>query len=233
MMIPRIASRASRLLLPVLLMIAGLGLSAQMTIAPFQLPMTGEPGPSSWFVIQWYGNTISAAVNAEDLYSRGQGIHFGVDFAAPCGTEVVAIGDGVVFAVDGPYGSAPHNVVIQHANGYYSLYGHLEVRPDLREEQSIKQGERVGQVGDPAGSDCVRAPHLHLEIRTDGMTRAVNPVPLIDADWRTLTVGAAGYGGGFAVDLDNPSRWQRIEDQPAVQFGDPRLNDYRNKWLLR
>jgi murein DD-endopeptidase MepM/ murein hydrolase activator NlpD len=200
---------------------------------PFGLPMAGEPGPSSWYVSQWYGNTVWAARNADDLYSRGQGIHFGVDFAAPCGAPVVAIGDGIVFAVDGPYGAAPHNVVIQHDNGFFSLYGHLQVRSSLQIGQFIARGERVGQVGDPAGAECQRAPHLHLEIRTDGMTRAVNPVPLIDADWRRLTIGTETEGSSFAVDFANPERWQTIDDQPAIRFGGPRLNDYPFGWTIR
>jgi murein DD-endopeptidase MepM/ murein hydrolase activator NlpD len=223
-----------RLIVILALLIGPIALTgARASSPPFGLPMVGEPGPSTWYVSQWYGNTVWAARNADDLYFRGQGIHFGVDFAAPCGTDVVAIGDGVVFAVDGPYGSPPHNLVIQHDNGYYSLYGHLEVRSALSEGQSIRRGERVGQVGDPAGPDCVRAPHLPLEIRRAGMNQAVNPVPLIDADWRLLTIGAQTEGSQFAVDFDNPGRWQTIHDQPDIQFGGPRLNDYQRGWTIR
>jgi murein DD-endopeptidase MepM/ murein hydrolase activator NlpD len=217
----------------VVLLAIGLTARAQGDPPPFGLPMESEAGPSTWYISHWYGNTVSSAMNAEDLYFRGQGIHFGVDFAAPCGTAVVAIGDGVVHAVDGPYGSPPHNLTIRHDNGYYSMYGHLEVASPLEEGQQIGRGERVGQVGDPAGADCARAPHLHLEIRTDNMTRAVNPVPLIDADWRRLTIGASTTGTGFAVDLNNPAQWQRIEDQPSIEFGGPRLNDYPDSWLIR
>lgn len=200
---------------------------------PFGLPLRGEPGASTWYVSQWYGNTVWSHRNGGDLYSLGQGIHFGVDFAAPCGTEVVAVGDGVVHAVDGPYGSDPHNVVIRHDNGYYSLYGHLGQRSSLTEGRRIARGDRVGQVGDPAGSDCRRAPHLHLEIRTDGMSRTTNPVPLINADWRRLTIGAATEGTGFAVDFRNPGRWQSIHDQPDIRFGETRLNDYVQGWTIR
>ena len=232
-MISPVTRKVAVLPVMLVLMTLSIGSSAEESPPPFALPMTGEPGPSTWFVTQWYGNTVSAARNAEDLYSAGQGIHFGVDFAAPCGQEVVAIGDGVVFAVDGPYGSPPHNLVIQHDNGYFSLYGHLKLRPALQRGQQIARGQPLGQVGDPAGADCARAPHLHLEIRIDGMREAVNPVPLIDADWRRLTAGASITGGGFAVDLEHPSRWQRIDDQPSIRFQGPRLNDYRNEWLVR
>src|ERR1700754_695671 len=71
------------------------------------------PGPGTWFVGQWYGNTVWSHDNP---YPAGQGMHFGIDFNTPCGTTVLAIGDGVVFAVDGPYGAAPHNLVIEHPN---------------------------------------------------------------------------------------------------------------------
>lgn len=225
----------SRLIFLALLMVAfpAVGAGAQESDTPFGLPMRGEPGPSSWFVTHWYGNTVSAARNAHDLYINGQGIHFGVDFAAPCGTPVVAIGDGTVYANDGPYGSPPHNLVIEHPNGYYSLYGHLQVASALEPGQRVNRGDVVGQVGDPASTNCDRAPHLHLEVRTTGMREAVNPVPLIDADWRRLTAGASITGGGFAVDLQNPSRWQRIEEQPAIQFQGSRLNDYDYPWLVR
>jgi murein DD-endopeptidase MepM/ murein hydrolase activator NlpD len=221
------------LVIPLFLVISVFAVRAQPEVPPFTLPMTGEPGPSTWFVVQWYGNTVTAAMNKDDLYSRGQGIHFGVDFAAPCGTEVGAIGDGVVYAVDGPYGSAPHNVVILHVNGYVSVYGHLRVRSELREGERVERGQRVGEVGDPAGPECTRAPHLHLEIRTTGMIEAVNPIPLIDADWRQLTAGTNAPGTGFAVDFDNPGRWQRIEDQPPIRFQSPILNDYDREWLVR
>jgi murein DD-endopeptidase MepM/ murein hydrolase activator NlpD len=224
----------SRLLLLVLLLIGPpLLTNADAAGPPFGLPMAEEPGPSTWYVSQWYGNTVWAARNGHDLYPRGQGIHFGVDFAAPCGTDVIAIGDGVVHAVDGPYGAPPHNAVIEHDNGCFSLYGHLQVRSSLSPGTPISKGDRVGQVGDPAGDECVRAPHLHLEIRRAGMTEAVNPVPLIDADWRLLTIGAQTEGTQFAVDFANPGRWQTIHDQHDIRFGGPRLNDYQRGWTVR
>jgi murein DD-endopeptidase MepM/ murein hydrolase activator NlpD len=209
------------------------GTVAQDDLPPFGLPIDGEPSPSTWFVTQWYGNTVSAARNAEDLYSAGQGIHFGVDFAARCGTPVLAIGDGVVFANNGPFGSPPNNLVIQHDNGYFSLYGHLQQRSLLMQGQRVSRGDVVGQVGDPASSSCDRAPHLHLEVRTNGMREAVNPVPLIDADWRLLTAGASITPGGFAVDLEHPERWQHAHDQPSIRFQGPRLNEYEYPWLVR
>lgn len=196
---------------------------------PFGLPFTAPPGPSTWYVAQWYGNTVWAYRNWTDLYSAGQGFHFGIDFAAPCNSPVVAIGDGVVFAVDGPYGAPPHNLVIDHGNGYLSLYGHLLTRPTVSVGQRVTRGEVVARSGDPTGS-CTEASHLHLEIRRTGMTVAVDPVPLINADWRRLGIGADTDGSRFALDYAQPDRWQTPQDQPDTSFGGPILNNYPSAW---
>ncbi|HYN89088.1 MAG TPA: M23 family metallopeptidase, partial [Ardenticatenaceae bacterium] len=92
---------------------------------PFILPFAQPPGPNTWLLGQPYGNTTGAYRQRFTTYNAGQGIHFGVDLTAPCGTEIVAIGDGVVFAVDNlNFGSAPHNLMIDHPDlGYASFYG--------------------------------------------------------------------------------------------------------------
>ena len=79
---------------------------------PFQLPFAEPSGPDTWLMAQPYGNTTGAYRQRFTTYGASGGIHFGLDLAAPCGTEVVAIADGVVFAVDGPFGSPPHNLMI-------------------------------------------------------------------------------------------------------------------------
>jgi murein DD-endopeptidase MepM/ murein hydrolase activator NlpD len=205
----------------------------------FGLPFTTPAGMSTWYVRQWYGNTRYAYRQRTNFYSAGQGMHFGIDFFAPCGTTVVSIGDGVVAAVDGPYGSAPHNVLIRHPNGYASLYGHLLYKSELRQGQRISKGDKVGVsglytvsavTGIPTGADCDTSPHLHLEIRTPDLAGAVNPVNLINTDWHSLTLGLALEGQKFALDLDNPGRWQTIYDQPNIRFGSGLLNQSTRFW---
>jgi len=196
----------------------------------YGLPFAGDPGPSTWYVAQWYGNTEWAYRNWPDLYSAGQGFHFGIDFAAPCGTPVHAVGDGVVFAVDGPYGAAPHNLVIDLGDGYLVLFGHLRERAPVSVGQRVTRGEVVAYSGDPAGPSCDRASHLHLEIRRTGMAVAVDPVPLIAANWRAAEIGAHTDGTRFELDYVNPSRWQVPEDQPDVRFGAGILNTFSPAW---
>jgi murein DD-endopeptidase MepM/ murein hydrolase activator NlpD len=200
------------------------------TAVPFGLPFEDPPGPSSWLLIQPFGNTVFAYRNRWDAYGAGQGLHFGIDFAARCGTPVLAIGDGIVKGVDVAYhGAGPHNLLIDHQNGYVSLYGHLLAKPLLERNQFVKQGEVVARVGDP-DETCTSRPHLHLEIR-DSKSRSIgyNPIELIEADWhRIALVGSTPIR--FQQDLKDPRRWQDLLDQPEVKFGNPLINNYEQPW---
>lgn len=195
---------------------------------PFGLPFATPPGPDTWLLGQSYGNTVGAFVLRNIFYQAGQGLHFGLDFSAACGTEVVAIGDGVVSEVDGPHGSPPHNLVIDHPNGYSSLYGHLLETPNLEPGQPVKKGDVIALSGD-SFETCRSAPHLHLEIRSNQHYRTYNPVMLINADWDSLAL-VGSFGDGYQRDLNNPRRWQTLQDQPIVQLGGRMLNNYNNPW---
>lgn len=98
----------------------------------------------------------------------GQRPHLGVDFAAPTGTPVRTVGDGVVqFAGwQNGYGNI---VVVQHANNQSTAYAHLS-RIDVRKGQKIEQGEFIGAVGSTGAST---GPHLHYELWRHG--QRVNP----------------------------------------------------------
>ena len=194
----------------------------------FGLPFAGDPGPNTWLLGQLYGNTTGAYRRRNTDYSAGQGIHFGMDFGAPCGTKVLAIGAGVIAEVDGPHGSAPHNLVINHDGNLSSLYGHLQFRSKLRVGQRVKRGQVIGLSGDSQFT-CISAPHLHLEIRDRSHQRFFNPVPYIAADWDSLALIGA-FGRGYQRDLSQPRRWQSLLDQPAAQRGGRLLNRYAQPW---
>ncbi len=196
---------------------------------PFGLPFDTAPGPETWLMGQVYGNSTGAFARRREWYQAGQGIHFGVDFSARCGTPVVAIGDGVVLKVSAPeHGSAPHNLLIDHENGYVSLYGHLIERSRLTRGQRVQRGQVVGFTGDP-DLTCTSRPHLHLEIRDRALRRAFNVHNLIDADWESLML-AGPFGRGFQRDLANPRKWQSLWDQPDIQFGGPLINEFADTY---
>ena len=198
---------------------------------PFQLPFAQPSGPDTWLMGQPYGNTTGAYRQRFTTYGASGGIHFGLDLAAPCGTEVVAIADGIVFAVDGPFGSPPHNLMIDHPQlGYASMYGHLLEAPDMIPGQRVEQGEVIALTGDSAET-CYLRPHLHLEIRDLKHFRKFNPMALIEADWDSLSLSGSD-GRDFARDLDEPRKWQSLYDQPEAQTGGPIINDFDNPWPL-
>jgi murein DD-endopeptidase MepM/ murein hydrolase activator NlpD len=194
---------------------------------PFILPFAAPPGPDTWLLGQPYGNTVGAYTQRRIFYQAGQGLHFGLDFSAPCGTEVVAIGAGIVSEID-QHGSPPHSLIIDHPNGYSSFYGHLLERPSLTPGTPVEQGQVIALSGDSFGT-CRSAPHLHLEIRNNYHNLAYNPVALIQADWDSLTL-IGSFGRGFERDLTEPRRWQTIQDQPGIQFGGPLLNEFVQPW---
>jgi len=198
---------------------------------PFQLPFAQPAGPDTWLMAQPYGNTTGAYRQRFTTYGASGGIHFGLDLSAPCGTEVVAIADGVVFSVDGPFGSPPHNLMIDHPElGYASMYGHLFEAPKLIPGQRVKQGDVIALTGD-SRETCYSRPHLHLEIRDLNHIRKFNPVALIDANWDNLAL-VGGDGRDFARDLDEPRKWQSLYDQPEARTAGPIVNDFDNPWPL-
>ena len=153
-----------------------------------------------------------------------------MDFSTRCGAEVVAIADGVVFASDNlSFGSAPHNLLIDHPElGYASLYGHLLEDPGLAPGTQVKAGEVVGLSGDSAGT-CHGRPHLHLEIRDLSHAWKYNTALLIDADWDNLAL-IGSFSSSFQRDLDDPRKWQYLDDQPEAYSGGPLLNDFERTW---
>ncbi|MDR0410229.1 MAG: M23 family metallopeptidase [Spirochaetaceae bacterium] len=98
--------------------------------------------------------------------------HSGLDLAAPTGTEVYAVRGGVVIesAENSVYGKY---VVIQHDNGWTSLYGHLS-RIDAVLRGPVKPDTIIGRVGSTGLST---GPHLHFELRQSG--KAQDPAKLL------------------------------------------------------
>ncbi len=97
--------------------------------------------------------------------------HKGVDYSAPSGTPVRAVGDGVVeFAGwQNGYGNV---VEIRHSNERATVYAHLS-RIDVRRGQRVDQGAHVGAVG---ATGWATGPHLHFEFKVAGVQH--NPVAI-------------------------------------------------------
>jgi murein DD-endopeptidase MepM/ murein hydrolase activator NlpD len=90
--------------------------------------------------------------------------HNGVDYAAPIGTPVRTVADGVV-TFSGWQNGYGKTIEIDHGNGKSTLYAHLS-RHDVKKGQRVAQGQRVGAVGNTGWST---GPHLHFEFRVGGV----------------------------------------------------------------
>ncbi|MFE2338044.1 M23 family metallopeptidase, partial [Streptomyces sp. NPDC059431] len=118
-----------------------------------------EAPASAGFVAPVSGGTSTPYKAAGSMWSSGY--HTGVDFIASTGTTVKAVGAGTVVSAGwgGAYGN---EVVIRHADGKYSQYGHLS-QLSVSVGQSVTAGQRIGLSG---ATGNVTGPHLHFEIRT-------------------------------------------------------------------
>ena len=92
--------------------------------------------------------------------------HQGIDYAAPTGTRVRAVGDGVVeFAgTKGGYGNV---VILRHHGQYATVYAHLS-RITVRRGARVAQNDTIGAVGQ---TGWATGPHLHYEFRVAGQSR--------------------------------------------------------------
>lgn len=108
--------------------------------------------------------------------------HTGVDYAAPAGTPVVAIGDGVVIE-KGYKGGGGNSVKIRHNSTYTTAYLHLsKYGKDIAVGKRVNQGQVIGYVGSTGAST---GPHLDFRVWKGGtpidplkmVSPPVEPVP--------------------------------------------------------
>lgn len=104
-------------------------------------------------------------------------LHAGIDLSAASGTPIYASKDGTVLA-SGYNSSAGYHVVIDHGEGFTTVYMHMTYYV-VNGGERVTQGQVIGYVGSTGDST---GPHLHFEIRKDG--DSVNPEQYIDLNWK-------------------------------------------------
>lgn len=122
------------------------------TVPDFQVPTKG-------YISSYYG-------------PRWGSFHYGIDFAAPTGTPIYASAGGVVTA-RGYSGSYGYRIIVDHGNGYATLYAHLSSM-NVSIGQNVTTSTMIGRVGSTGNST---GPHLHFEVRVKGAK--VNPYPFL------------------------------------------------------
>lgn len=103
-------------------------------------------------------------------FSMNRQFHRGLDLSVDQRSRVVSTADGVVIKAEYA-GGLGRNVIVRHGNGIETVYGHLSkisVSPGMR----VCRGELLGFVGSSGRST---GPHLHYEVRIQGISRDPRP----------------------------------------------------------
>jgi murein DD-endopeptidase MepM/ murein hydrolase activator NlpD len=142
-------------------------------------------------------------------------MHTGVDWAAPRGTPIIAVGNGVVEEAgwSGGYG---RQTIIRHANGYKSSYSHQNaIAEGVTEGARVRQGQVIGYVGSTGLST---GNHLHYEMIVNGTK--VDPMRV------RLPVERALKGEELEVFLKERERIDELlreETAPALKMASARV----------
>ncbi len=110
----------------------------------------GEPPPPSGYSCRPQG-TCHASAGC---------FHTGIDIAGSYGSEIDATDGGIAYTYAGGFGYGNH-VIVVHANGFTSLYGHMSSFAVVS-GASVAKGQKIGYEGSTGFSS---GPHLHFEIR--------------------------------------------------------------------
>jgi murein DD-endopeptidase MepM/ murein hydrolase activator NlpD len=102
----------------------------------------------------------SHVLSGNDFWSG----HLGIDIAAFVGDAVYAADNGVVVFAGWSTGGYGYMIMIDHGNGYQTVYGHLSAVA-VSCGQSVYQGQYIGAAGSTGNST---GPHLHFEVRLNG-----------------------------------------------------------------
>ncbi len=96
--------------------------------------------------------------------------HLGIDYAAPIGTPVWAVADGIVDSAGWEEGFGKQ-VVLRHPEGYMSYYSHLsKYGPGIKAGKRVEQKQIIGYVGSTGFST---GPHLDYRLSKNG--QFINP----------------------------------------------------------
>jgi len=112
-----------------------------------------------------YGRTGASVGEKVNPFYKVSVEHQGLDMISQQGDPVLAAADGVVRSVTRSSKGLGNVVTIDHRNGYYTRYAHLD-NIKVSQGQKVTTGKQIGQVG-MSGSSF--APHLHYEVMKDSL----------------------------------------------------------------
>lgn len=125
---------------------------------------TGKPVLSG-YISSYFGERM-------DPFNGEEAFHKGLDFASDAGTDVLAVGQGVVTWA-GPREGYGVLVEVNHGNGYVTRYAHNS-RVMVSAGDTVQRGQAIAVVGSTGRST---GPHVHFEVLKEG--RQIDPMAFI------------------------------------------------------
>jgi len=114
-------------------------------------------------------------------------IHTGIDISADEGSSVYAAADGKVSKVWSDH-FLGKSVEITHSDGTVSVYSNLSGEGIcVKEGDEVKGGTKIGLVGDTSLSELADEPHIHFEMKVNGVS--VNPLDYISEESKKASLG--------------------------------------------
>jgi murein DD-endopeptidase MepM/ murein hydrolase activator NlpD len=129
-----------------------------------QIVPGGRPVVQGW-ISSYFGQRA-------DPFDGRQAYHRGIDFAAPEGSQVIAVASGIVTYSKERFGYG-RTVEINHGNGYVTRYGHNQ-KLLVNVGDTIQKGDPIALIGSTGRST---GPHLHFEVLKEG--RSIDPMSFV------------------------------------------------------
>jgi len=140
--------------------------------------------------------------------------HQGIDYAAPTGTPISTVADGIIAQV-GSNKSQGRFVRVIHSNGYETIYNHMSKFAKVSKKGAkVKQGATIGYVG---STGYATGPHLDFRMRQNG--KLINPLklktmpaePIASKEMPAFKAVVAAY----KAQLEEPVQSAKLEQAPA------------------
>lgn len=144
-----------------------------VTATALRVPVSGS-GRLTWVPPAVGPLTSGFGVRRDPLTGATTSFHGGIDIGGPLGSPIYAASSGtVVYA--GPAAGFGNEVVLQHAGGVQTVYGHME-RILVPAGAAVAAGQPIALIGSEGEST---GPHLHFEVHVDGSY--TDPLPWLVA----------------------------------------------------
>jgi murein DD-endopeptidase MepM/ murein hydrolase activator NlpD len=154
---------------------------------------TPEPPKAQTYVAPMVGSIAKGHSTEIPVFSTTLNewrVHTGIDISAEEGSDVYAVSDGTVSAIfaDPFHG---RTIEITHTAGIVSVYSNLAADGiEVNVGDTVTSGDKIGVVGDTSLTELADEPHLHFEMKLNGVS--VNPLDYISEESKKASLGIEG-----------------------------------------